>query len=324
MRWLITGGCGFIGTSLFKKIAKETNDSIRIIDNLSVGSLSELSDKYSVEIISKNSQKNNSKYEFIEGNITDKKLAEFATKDVDCVVHLAANTGVQSSIINPIKDLEENVIGTFNYLNASVKNSVNKFVFASSGAPIGNTVPPIHEKVPTNPLSPYGASKLAGEGYCSAFFHSYGLETVILRFSNVYGPGSINKSSVIAKFIKQILKEKLITINGDGSQTRDFIYVDDLLEAILKCSTIKSIGGEKFQIATGKETSINSLIKKLKEAFISINIKEIEVIKGDFLAGDIKFNYSDNSKAKKILHWLPKVGLEEGLNSTIRYFLKNN
>lgn len=323
MRWLITGGCGFIGSSLFRKITKETDDSIRVIDNLSVGSLSDLTNKYKIEILSKNSQISNHKYEFIKGNITDKELAEFVTKDVDCVVHLAANTGVQDSIINPIKDLDENVTGTFNYLNASVKNSVKKFIFASSGAPVGNTSPPIHEKVPTNPLSPYGASKLAGEGYCSAFFHSYGLETVILRFSNVYGPGSINKSSVIAKFIKQILKENLIKINGDGSQTRDFIYVDDLLEAILKCSAIKSIGGEKFQIATGNETSINSLINKIKQAFKTFNIKEFVISKGDFLPGDIKFNYSDNSKAKKILSWSPNVDLDEGLDNTIRYFLKH-
>ena len=145
-------------------------------------------------------------------------------KGIDTIIHLAANTGVGPSIEKPQVDMSVNIIGTFNYLEASRVNKISKFIFASSGAPIGEVEPPIHEEIPPHPLSPYGASKLAGEGYCSAYKNTFGIETVVLRFGNVYGPGSINKSSVVAKFIRKAINGDILEIYGDGMQTRDFIY----------------------------------------------------------------------------------------------------
>ena len=133
---------------------------------------------------------------------------------------------------------------------------MKRFVFASSGAPVGEVKLPIHEELAPHPVSPYGASKLAGEGYCSAYYRTYGLETVALRFGNVYGPGSTHKGSVVAKFIRQALAGETLEIYGDGTQTRDFIYVDDLIKAIWQASRVPNIGGEESQIATNRETTL--------------------------------------------------------------------
>jgi UDP-glucose 4-epimerase len=140
-------------------------------------------------------------------------------------------------------DCMVNVLGTFNYLDACRKSNVKRFVFASSGAPLGEQEPPIHEEMVPRPISPYGASKLCGEAYCSAFHGSFGVETVCLRFGNVYGPYSTHKGSVVAKFIKQILERETLTIYGDGSQTRDFIYIDDLIRAVWAGVTVPGVGG---------------------------------------------------------------------------------
>ena len=159
--------------------------------------------------------------------------------------------------------MEANVIGTFNMLEAARQNNVKKFIFASSGATIGEVEPPIHEEKVPRPVSPYGASKLAGEAYCSAYYLSFGIKTVSLRFANVYGPLSKHKNSVVAKFLKQAFSGETLEIYGDGSQTRDFIYIDDLIQAII-LSVKSDVGGEVFQIATFKETTVDEIAKKIK------------------------------------------------------------
>jgi len=242
---------------------------------------------------------------------------------MDVIIHLAANTGVPVSVEKPRLDMECNVIGTFNMLEAARVDGVKRFVFASSGAPAGEVTPPIHEELPSHPVSPYGASKLAGEGYCSAFYKSFGVETVALRFSNVYGPGSTHKSSVVAKFIKQALAGEPLVIYGDGAQTRDFIYIDDLINALVLSAAGKGIGGETFQIATSRETTLDEITALMIKVFENKGVEKPEIEKTAPRLGDVKRNFSDTSKAKKILGWQSKWTLAEGLETTVAWFLRH-
>ena len=240
-KWLITGGCGFIGRNLISNLLEERGHFVRILDNLSVGNRDDLAKVCEFKESTPSSlNTQSSQVELVVGDVLDKELALKVAKKADVIVHLAANTGVGPSVENPRKDMEANVIGTFNMLEAARQNNVKRFIFASSGAPIGECEPPIHEELAPHPVSPYGASKLAGEGYCSAYYRAYGLETVALRFGNVYGPLSAGKNSVIAKFIKQAIAGETLEIYGNGEQTRDFIYIDDLIQAIRKSINLTS------------------------------------------------------------------------------------
>ena len=167
---------------------------------------------------------------------------------------------------------------------------------------------------------PYGAGKLAGEGYCSAFFGSFGLKTIALRFGNVYGPRSTHKGSVVAKFIKQALAGETLVIYGDGSQTRDFIYIDDLVDAILAAAKADA-GGEVFQVATHKETTIDEIAEMLKAIIESKTGNTINLTYAEERAGEVKRNFSDISKARKLLGWEPRWGVEEGLRATVEWFM---
>ncbi len=251
--WLITGGCGFIGTNLIRHLTETVPEiRIRVLDNLSIGSRADLASVCSFQELDSTIEKpisaddvnSKSAVELVVGDIRKADVCIAAAAGMDAVVHLAANTGVRPSVRNPRMDMEANVIGTFNILEAARLNNVRRFIFASSGAPIGECRPPIHEEMPAHPISPYGASKLAGEGYCSAYCKAYGLETVCLRFSNIYGPNSGHKNSVIAKFIKKALNKETIEIYGDGEQTRDFIFIEDLIRAIHLSVNRKGVAGE--------------------------------------------------------------------------------
>jgi UDP-glucose 4-epimerase len=217
--WLITGGCGFIGTNLIARLKKEHPEyKIRVLDNLLVGTkkdLSEVSEFTEIGLQDISDPTDNTEVKLAVGDIKDYKTCLSCAKGVDVIVHLAASTGVPLSVENPRIDMEANVIGTFNMLEAAGTHGVKKFIFASSGAPIGEVTPPIHEDLAPHPVSPYGASKLAGEGYCSAYHKTFGIETTALRFGNVYGPRSSHKSSVVAKFIRQALKGETLEIFGD-------------------------------------------------------------------------------------------------------------
>ena len=324
LRWLITGGCGFIGTSLIAKLVAEGIHTIRVVDDFSVGQKEDLAEVTSFEMISSEHivpvPKNTC--QLVEGNILNAELAVLLTKDIDVIVHLAANTGVPLSIENPRRDCMLNVVGVMNYLEAAKLNKVDRFIFASSNAPIGEAIPPVHEEIVPHPISPYGASKLAGEAYCSAYFNSFNVDTVALRFGNVYGPRSKHKSSVVAKFINCVLIGKDLEVYGDGEQTRDFVYIDDLLNAIYQAAYVKDVGGEVFQIATSYETSINELLIKLLKVFESYGIKNIESHNLDVRLGDIQRNFSDTSKAKRFLGWEAKIDFYEGLSQTVEWFLK--
>jgi len=319
-RVLVTGGCGFIGTNLIP-VLLDNGIAVRVFDNLSVGSRDSLNavcdfqepvfdDSNLPELAEKEVQ-------LVVGDITDAELTNKACSDIDGIVHLAANTGVGPSVEQPLFDCHQNVNGTVNCLEAARKNTVKKFIFASSGAPAGEVEPPIHENIVPKPVSPYGASKLAGEGYCSAYARTFNVETVALRFGNVYGPGSGHKSSVVAKFINRALDGLPIEIYGDGSQTRDFIYIADLIEAIMLSLKKPDIGGEVFQIATSAETTVNEITDMLCQVMSEQSIKVPEIIFSEPRLGDVKRNFSDTSKAAKYLGWKAKFDLEAGLKNTL-------
>ena len=328
-RWLVTGGCGFIGTSLIKTLIKEGGHAIRVVDNLSVGTRDDLA--HICDFIELDSSApdfdsslltSHSLPQLIVGDILDDRLALKAAQGMDVIVHLAANTGVGPSVADPRSDCVTNVIGTFNYLEAARQNQVKRFVFASSGAPVGECDPPIHEELAAHPVSPYGASKLAGEGYCSAYYRTFGIETVALRFGNVYGPGSGHKNSVVAKFIQQAMRGEILEIYGDGGQTRDFIYIDDLVRAIRLAAIVDGIGGEVFQIATNAETTVSEIVNMLLPILADSGIQDVKIKHSEPRTGDVRRNFSDTSKAQKLLGWQARVPLIEGLRLTVKWFIK--
>jgi UDP-glucose 4-epimerase len=237
------------------------------------------------------------------------------------IVHLAANTGVAPSVDNPRRDCLTNVVGTLNCLEAARLAGIERFVLASSGAAYGASEPPIHEGRAPRPVSPYGASKLAGEGYCSAYWWTFGVKAVALRFGNVYGPGSDHKSSVVATFIKRALAGEVLEIYGDGRQTRDFIFIDDLVEAIVRAAAAPDVGGEVLQIASACETTVTEITTLLVRLLVEAGLAEPLVRHTNPRAGDAPRLYADTTKAERLLGWRPAVPLEEGLRRVVRWFL---
>jgi UDP-glucose 4-epimerase len=320
-RWLITGGCGFIGGILIRRLVSE-QQHVRVVDDLSVGSLAALGDAAAISEGSAGSFGDTwSGVQFIRSSVLDATVATAAATGADVIVHLAANTGVGPSIEAPREDCETNVIGIFNYLEAAREKHVKRFVFASSGAPLGNCEPPLSEELAPRPLSPYGASKLAGEGYCSAYFHSFGVEAVSLRFGNVFGPGSAHKESVVAKFIRSALADEPLEIFGDGQQTRDFIYVDDVVEAISLAAAKQGIGGETFQIATARERTVGEIAKLIVDLMKVHCGKSIEIKHALPRIGDAQRNFSDTTKARDRLGFVASQDTQGGLINTLEYLL---
>ncbi len=325
MNWLITGGCGFIGTALVRSLAQEGGHGVRVIDDLSAGTREDLAragrfiERPPADIDPMPS--GSPPVELVAGDILEERLALRAAEGADVIVHLAANTGVAPSVEDPRRDCLVNVVGTLNYLEAARHNGVQRFVFASSGATVGEVEPPIHEEMPPHPVSPYGASKLAGEGQCSAYFRTFGVETVALRFGNVYGPLSGHKNSVVARFVKRAMRGEVLEIYGDGTQTRDFIYVEDLIRSVRLAATAEGVGGETFQIATNAETTVQELVEKLLPVLAAAGIEDVEVRQAAPRLGDVMRNYSDTSKAGHMLGWQAEVDLEEGLRRTVDWFM---
>ncbi|MGM0404735.1 MAG: GDP-mannose 4,6-dehydratase [Thermoplasmatota archaeon] len=314
-RVLVTGGCGFVGTNLIDYLLVNTDWKINVLDNLSEGKIKYLK---SIDNYDEN------RVAFFEGDIREEKDIVRSMDDCDYVIHLAAQTGVVPSIELPLEDADINIIGTIKLLQEAVKNKIERFIVASSAAPLGEQTMPIDENKVPQPMSPYGVSKLACEGYCSAFAVCHGLNTVALRFSNVYGPNSWHKGSVIAKFIKQIIDGARPVIFGDGGQTRDFIHTKDISQALYK-AIIKELPNnfELIQVGTGEETSVNELYESIKSKMNNMDFEAPEPKYGEARSGEIYRNYADISKAKEILDYEPKVELEEGLEETIAWFLEN-
>lgn len=322
MKWLVTGGCGFIGSNLVRMLARDGSHDIRIVDNLTVGSKANLARVASyAEHAPQDIASGPVGVELIVGDILDQELAIAASSGVDAIVHLAGNTGVQPSIDDPRSDCMANVLGTLNYLEAARSQGVKRVVFASSGGTvIGDAAPPITEDMVPHPKSPYGASKSACEGYLSAYHGTFGIETVALRFGNVYGPYSNHKSSVVACFIQRALDNQPLEIFGDGDQSRDFIYVEDLTDAITAAATAAGVGGNVFQIATSRETTVNELARALLVVLVKAGIEAPKVAHRRPLPGEIRRNYSDTSKALAQLGWRAGTDLLTGLAETVAWF----
>ena len=328
MRWLITGGCGFIGRNLLLRASQNADAAFRVVDDLSTGTredLAALTDFRELDAADRSidwSDWSRARVELIRADVRVAAVALRVTAGADVVVHLAANTGVGPSIEDPMQDCTINVVGTLTYLEACRLNAVRRFVFASSGASVGECKPPIHEELAPHPASPYGASKLAGEAYCSSYARSFGLGTVALRFGNCYGPLSGHKTSVVAKFIREAFAGECWEIYGDGGQTRDFIYVEDVIDAIILAGTAGSLEGEIFQIASSTETTVSELATKLAAILKSRGVRPPDMRYANARVGDVVRNYSDTTKARARLGWSPKVSLNEGLDRTVRWFLE--
>jgi UDP-glucose 4-epimerase len=257
--------------------------------------------------------------EFVEGDIRDIALVDKITRGVDAIVHLAADTRVLDSIENPDFNFQVNVVGTYNLLSAARGHGIEKFVMASTGgAIVGDVKPPVREDMVPKPISPYGASKLCGEAYCSAFAGAYGMKTICLRFSNVYGPRSYHKGSVIAHFFKQVLRGNKLNVYGDGEQTRDFVFVDDISAGIVSALAVEK-GGMAYQLGTGVETSVNDLIRMIRGCVGDPG--QLAVSYEPSRKGEVLRNYCDISLARKDLGYAPQIALPEGLARTWEWFL---
>ena len=313
----ITGGCGFIGRNL-TRVLLDRGDRVRILDNLSVGTEEELARVAPVRR-EQDWPADPASVGLLVGDIRNPAACVAALCDAQAVVHLAAQTGGRRGIEGPMFDCETNVVGTLNMLQACVERGTGQFVFASSSAPLGETTPPVHEGLPARPMSPYGASKLAGEGYCSAYFHAFGVRTTALRFSNVYGPGSAHKGSVVAQFFRRAIEGKPLIIYGSGEQTRDFVYIDDLCSAILGALD-SDVGGETFQIATFHESTVNEIAAHIQRLVERDSGSRVTIRRVDARKGEIIRSYSDISKARSKIGYEPKVPLEEGLERTWAWF----
>jgi UDP-glucose 4-epimerase len=299
---LITGGSGFIGSNLVH-YQNLLGKDVTVFDL----------QPFPTAATSKDQPRN-----VVIGDITEAESIENAVTGMDAIVHLAAQTGVPSSIQDPVTDCLTNVVGTMRVLEAARKTGVNKVVIASSAAPLGRAKPPASENTVPLPISPYGASKLSAEAYCLAYFGSYGINAIALRFANAYGERAGHKESVVSKFMKDILTTREIAIDGTGGQTRDFIHVSDLCSAIESAMNFDG-GGEIFQIGTGTETSISDLANLIVDA----SKFDVNVSYGPTRAGDVLRNYSDISKAKKMMNWSPQKELNLGISQVWEWFEAN-
>ena len=299
-RALITGGAGFIGSALVWLLV-ERGYAVRVYDNLSAGSARLLV---------------GTDAELVEADVRDVDALVRAARGCDVVFHLAAGTGVVPSIEDPFADFDLNARGTLAALWAAREAGAARLVFSSSNAPLGAGAYPASEEKPVAPLSPYGASKAAGEAYCSAFSGAYGLEAVAVRFSNAYGPRSAHKGNVIPLFIRSLLEGRELVVYGDGEQTRDFVFVTDLADGLLRAAEVDEIGGEVFQLASGVETSLNTLVSLLGD----VAGRAPEVRREGPRPGEILRNYSLVEKARQRLGYAPAVPLGDGLRRTYEWF----
>lgn len=297
MRILVTGGAGFIGKYLVKSLI-ENGNTVTIFDSFSNSSKKSITDL--IDIGAK----------VIEGDITKSDDISNATKDQEIVIHLAAKISVEDSIKNPSETFRVNVDGTKNVLVACEKNCVKKLIIGSSAAVYGESLPDIKltEESKTDPISPYGQSKLKMEEITKKFLSEHNINCIILRFFNIYGVGQTDEyAGVITKFIKRINQEKPLEIFGDGMQTRDFVSVHDVINSIQ--NAISSDKSGTYNIASGKAVTI----KDLAEMILSVSGKKLEVKYINPKKGDIMFSQADISLAKNSLGYYPKIELREGI-----------
>ncbi|MBI4398171.1 MAG: SDR family oxidoreductase [Candidatus Omnitrophica bacterium] len=308
--YLVTGGAGFIGSNITEHLVK-LRKKVRVLDNFSTGLMDHL-------------RPFRDKIDLMRGDIRSMRVASGAMEDVDYVFHTAANRAVLKSVEQPLETHEVNVTGTLNLLIAAVRAKVKRFVFTSSSAVYGNTKKfPSSEEDPMMPESPYGTSKVLGEEYCRLFSRSFGLDTVSLRYFNVYGPRQHPESRyslVIPIFLDCLLQGIRPEIHWDGKQTRDFVYVEDVVEGNLKAIEGPRKNGEVYNISTGKAISILDVFKILAARLDKGHIQPRFAPKRP---GDVRKTLADIKKAKRDLGYTARIGFEEGIQRSIDYYVKN-
>lgn len=298
-RWLVTGGAGFIGSHLVEALIAR-GYQVRVLDNFSTGRWENLA---SVR----------DRVEIIEGDIRDLQTVQSAMTNVEVVAHLAAIVSVQASLENPRETMDVNAGGTLNLLEAARRADVRRFLFASSAAVYGDhTELPLQENIPPRPLSPYAASKVAGEALCQTYQAAYHLPTAVLRFFNVYGPRqdpSSPYSGVISIFVGRMRQGLPPVIYGNGSQTRDFVFVGDVVTALVRAGEQDGIAGAIMNISRGEETSIIHLVTLLNRVLGT----RLEPVFAPPRVGEVHRSAGDPRRAQALLGWQPSVGLAEGL-----------
>jgi len=300
-RTLVTGGAGFIGSHLVDRLLLNGLE-VTVLDNLFSGQEENLS----LHVGNKN-------FRFVKGDIRDLALVKTLVRDVDAVFHEAAIVSVPLTIQDPVLARDVNVKGSSNILTACLNSNVKRVVYASSCAIYGNAeVSPQSESLSPSPLSPYAASKVSAEGYLKAFYEAHGLETVSLRLFNAYGPRQRpgEYASVIVKFIERLSRKEPPIVYGDGEQTRDFTYIEDVVDAHILALNSKEAAGQAFNIATGHATRINELVGMMAEVIDAAAPKPIYT---EGRVGDVRHSCGDIAKARKVLGYTPKYSLKEGL-----------
>jgi nucleoside-diphosphate-sugar epimerase len=304
-QYLVTGGAGFIGSHLSEELIHRGH-AVRVADSLITGKRSNLDHVRGVE--------------FLEGDLADAAFAQRAVEGVEYVLHQAAIPSVPRSVNDPITSNRANVDATLNVLVAARDAGVRRLVFAASSAAYGNTPTlPKREDMPTNPLSPYALQKVVGEQYLQMFTRLYGLETVALRYFNVFGPRqdpTSPYSGVISVFASALIENRSPTIYGDGEQTRDFTYVANVVDGVLRACEAPDASGEVINVATGGRISLNQLFKTM----CGLVGGTVEPTYRDVRPGDVKDSQADITKARRLLGYQPTVSFEDGLQQTIAWY----
>lgn len=306
MRAVVTGGAGFIGSNIAAALVKEGH-TVTVVDDFSTGRRENLADL-------------SAGVEVIEGDIRDEALLDRAFEQAEIVFHQAALPSVARSVESPFESHDVNATGTLKVLLAARRANARRVVYASSSSAYGDTptLPKVETMAPA-PLSPYAVSKLAGEYYCRMFPSLYGVGTVALRYFNVFGPRQDPKShyaAVVPIFITRVLARKAVHIDGDGKQSRDFTFIENVVNANLLAARTPGVDGEVFNVGIGKANTINELVA----AICSITGIDAPVTHGPSRAGDVKHSLADVSKAVRMLNYDPRVGLRDGLVKTVEYF----
>ena len=305
-RYLVTGGAGFIGSHIVDRLIADGHQ-VRVLDDLSTGRLDNLA---AVQ----------SRIEFLQADIRDRQAVANACQGIEYMIHEAAWRSVPKSMADPIGYTEVNVLGTVNLLDAAVKANVKRLVSVSSSSVYGETDQmPLREDQPARPISPYAASKLADELYCGLFSRGFGLETVAVRYFNVFGPRQSLENEyavVVPKFITCLLRKESPPVYGDGKQSRDFTYVDNVAEATILASQTTGISGEVLNIALGEEHTVLDLLNEINK-ILGLSIPP--AFKPP-RPGDVRRTFADSSKAQRLLRWKGRISFSEGLRRTVEWF----
>lgn len=305
---LVAGGAGFIGSHLVDRLLDEGFD-VTVLDNFYTGQMENIENHTLA-----------SNFHLVKGDIRNFRLVKNVVKDIDAVFNDAALVSVPRSVENPLLANEVNVTGALNLLKASLDSGVKRFIQASSASAYGDTTTlPVHEELPQKPISPYAVAEVAAENYARVFYKVWGLETVSLRYFNVYGPRQVHSpySGATTIFVNRLLRDQVPMIKGDGEQTRDFVYVKDVVSANMLALTVKDAVGEVFNVATGETTTINKLVQTLQKIMKKTDLKPIHK---EPAPGDIRYSYASIEKARRILGYEPKFTLERGLKELVDWY----